>query len=175
MARSASINLVRKTEREWIDRFLEWALGPGKLIVYVTFFIVLSALIYRVFLDRQIIDLHEKIDQKKAFLASLQQNEAKFRSLQEKIQTVAIITKNVDKQVTVFTSVFDNVRTDITFGPIAISDDSMSFTTTVNSVSILTEFIQQLKTNSNIKKISLNKVENQLSQGKIVTNFTLEL
>ena len=47
----ASINLVKKNEKSSVDKFINWTLSIGRLIVIITEIIAISAFLYRFSLD----------------------------------------------------------------------------------------------------------------------------
>ena len=79
-----SINLL-KQQTSLVDRFIDWALTIGRLLVILTEIVALSAFIYRFSLDRQLIDLHSKITQEQAIANYLNNNEKKYRNLQDRL------------------------------------------------------------------------------------------
>ena len=59
--KEVKINLIAQP-KELIEKiFSEWAVNFGRIIIVLTELIALSALGYRFYIDRQIIDLHQKI------------------------------------------------------------------------------------------------------------------
>src|SRR3972149_11726382 len=98
MQSSASINLI-KSKVNIFDEILKWALTVGRLLVILTELTAFSAFIYRFTLDRTLIDLHEKINQEQAIVASLKDREAIYRNLQGIITDAATITKSGSRNV----------------------------------------------------------------------------
>lgn len=175
MAKSTSINLVRKNERDFFEHFTNWALSSGRMIVYATFIIVLSALIYRVFLDREIIDLHDKIAQKQVFLKTLKKNEEKYLFLQQRLQNVATITTGSDIPVKAFTEIMNKKATDVTFSSLAVAKDSITMEADFKSAAALSSFVDMLNHIPQIKSLAINKIDNKLSTATISVSIVAKL
>ena len=63
MSDPISINLVKSRKPHFLDRFITWALNAGRLLVIITETVALSAFLFRFGLDREIVDLNDKIKQ----------------------------------------------------------------------------------------------------------------
>lgn len=73
--------------------FLKWALTWGKRIVVTTELIVILAFLSRFWLDTQVANLSEKIEQKKAIVLSESEFETTFRALSSRIDKSKSIEK----------------------------------------------------------------------------------
>ena len=82
---SPSINLVKNKQIPLFDKFMNWALTVGRLIVILTEIVALLAFVYRFSLDEKLIDLHSAIKQKQNLVLLLKQDENKYRNLQDRI------------------------------------------------------------------------------------------
>src|SRR3989344_1080687 len=97
-----SINLLKAKEISFLDKFLNWALTVGRLVVIATELIALFAFIYRFSLDRQLIDLHSKIKQEEAIVNSLKESEQSYRNLQDRLAAAAKFSETGGEEYTVF-------------------------------------------------------------------------
>src|SRR5258706_9366482 len=88
MLKSPAINLAKGRGQTFLDRFLNWALSIGRVVVIVTEAVALTAFLYRFNLDRQIIDLHSRINQEQIIVKLLNNNETTFRSLQDRLSLI---------------------------------------------------------------------------------------
>src|SRR3989344_9329514 len=84
----SSINLYKGKSRNFIDRFILWTLSAGRLIIILTEILALSAFLYRFSLDRNLIDLNDKIKNEEIILNYLKKNEENFRSIQDRLSTI---------------------------------------------------------------------------------------
>ncbi|MDE2025485.1 MAG: hypothetical protein KGJ07_03255, partial [Patescibacteria group bacterium] len=82
MSANTTINLVRGRRPRVLDQFVGWALTIGRVVVILTELIALGAFLYRFGLDRQLVDLHDKIAQEQSIVDLLKQNENSYRNLQ---------------------------------------------------------------------------------------------
>ena len=80
MQSSASINLL-KGRVNLLDEIVKWSLTIGRLLIITVELVAFTAFIVRFSLDRTLIDLHDKIRQEQAIVASLKDTEAKYRNL----------------------------------------------------------------------------------------------
>jgi hypothetical protein len=71
------INLLKKKSNRSLDVFVRWAITGGRFLVILTETIALGAFLFRFNLDRQIVDLSDRI--KVARLSVVQSNEEKYR------------------------------------------------------------------------------------------------
>lgn len=174
MAKSAPINLLKRAEKKFIDRFISWVFTGGRLITYITFAIALSALIYRGFLDRQLVDLHDSIKQKQTILAYSKTSEEKFRNLQNRLNA-ATVGNNAKDVVTIVTDIIDFASDDATFTTITSTENLMSFDITLKSVQSLTDFIGKVKGHPRVTSVTLSKIDDKLSNTTITASISLAL
>src|SRR3990167_7632931 len=95
---SASINLVR-SHMGLLDQFIKWALSIGRVVVILVELVALATFLYRFTLDRQIIDLREKIKQEQAVLTFLKPREDKYRNIQERLVLSSQFTNENNERI----------------------------------------------------------------------------
>ena len=174
MAKSASINLLKRSDKNFTDRVIYWALTAGRVVIYITFTVAIVCLIYRGFLDRQIVDLHDSIKQKQALLTYSKPSEEKFRNIQDRLSAANVGDKAKDK-VTLLTDIIDFAPVDASFNTLTESNDTISFDITLKSVPSLTAFINKLKDDPRISSITLSKIDDKLSSTTITASISLKL
>lgn len=174
MAKSASINLLKRSDKSFTDRVIYWALTVGRIVIYTTFAVAIACLIYRGFLDRQLVDLHDSIKQKQALLAYSKPSEEKFRNLQDRLAAANVGDAAKDK-ITLLTDIIDFAPADASFTTISESNDSVSFDITVTSVPSLTAFINKLKDDPRINTLTISKIDDKLSSTTITASVSLKL
>ena len=172
MAKTPSINLLESKRKGFLDKFINWALTIGRFIVIITEVIALSAFLYRFSLDRQLVDLRGKIKQEQALVSSLRENEKTYRNLQERL---ALASKFIDKgeqTVKIFKETVALAPEDFLLSNLTVSEDRLTINATVQHISSLTTFIKGLRNYPNISTISLDKIENKISSGRITVGIT---
>ena len=170
-----SINLLKAKEISFLDKFLNWALTIGRLVVIATELIALSAFIYRFSLDRQLIDLHSKIRQEEAIVNSLKNSENSYRNLQDRLATAATFSETGGEQYTVFKEIVSFIPQGMSLNQMNIYNDRVQIDANFQFISSLTSFINALKTYPKISSININKIENKLSSAVISVGITVTL
>lgn len=167
-----SINLFKDKNKNFLDRFIKWALTIGRVVVIVTEAVALSAFLYRFSLDQQLIDLNDKIVQKQALVRLLKNNEDIYRNLQDRLATAAQLTKNGKDTVTIAKDIITFSSSGFTVNNLFISSNQIKIDANVQSVSSLTNFVNTLKNNSMISSVSIDKIENRITSGVIIVSIT---
>src|SRR3990167_3005090 len=99
----SSINLIKNKQIPLFDKFMNWALTVGRLIVILTEIVAIAAFIYRFSLDERLIDLHDQIKQKQNLISLLRNDENKYRNLQDRIALASdLMEKNARTNRVVF-------------------------------------------------------------------------
>lgn len=172
MARkNVSINLVGENV-SFVDRFISWALSIGRVVVILTEFIALSAFLYRFTLDRELIDLHEKIKQEQNVVLFLKDNEDTFRNLQNRIGLAEKFGTVAKGRVGILSDVVSFAPIGVTFNTIAVQEDRIRINFNTNSVSSLSEFVKKLKAYSKVGSVIVEKIENKPSSATIIVSLT---
>jgi hypothetical protein len=164
-------------ERTSFGKFLKWLLNIGRWIVIITELIVIIAFLSRFKLDRDLTDLNEKVKQKQAIINSSAAFEKDFRFLQKKLSTIEGLTKSQidsNKVLAIFSQ--------ITPAGIQLSNfnvdqkKKISLTAMADSESTFAFFLKNLKGESKLKNLALDKISISQEQfGKIVFNIKAEL
>lgn len=172
MARkNISINLVGENV-SFIDRFIAWALSVGRIVVILTEVIALSAFLYRFTLDRELIDLHEKIKQEQSVVLFLKDNEDAFRNLQNRINLAGTFGDSSTSKVLLLSDILSFAPANITFNTISVQEDRIRVTFNTNSVSSLSEYVKKLKAYDKIGSVIVEKIENKPSSATIIVSIT---
>lgn len=165
----SSINLIKNKQIPLFDKFMNWALTVGRLIVILTEIVAIAAFIYRFSLDEKLIDLHSSIKQKQNLISLLRQDEDKYRNLQDRIALASdLMEKNAKNNKIVF-DIVGLVPQGATIDNLTFNKDKLSLSADVNSVSSLTNFINALKDYPDIKAVSIDNIENKQTGGLLVT------
>ena len=170
---SPSINLVKNKQIPLFDKFMNWALTVGRLIVILTEIVALLAFVYRFSLDEKLIDLHSAIKQKQNLVLLLKQDENKYRNLQDRIALASsLLEKNV-KTNKIIPDIVGLTPQGARIDNLTFNKDKLTINASTNSVSSLTDFINILKNYPDIKVVSIDNIENKPNVGLLVTITTM--
>lgn len=165
----SSINLIKNKQIPLFDKFMNWALTVGRLIVILTEIVAIAAFIYRFSLDERLIDLHAGIKDKQTLISLLKQDEDRYRNLQDRIALASDLMEKNAKTNKVIFDIVGLVPQGTTIESLAFNKDKLTLSTDINSVSSLTNFINALKDYPDIKAVSIDNIENKPSGGLLVT------
>lgn len=166
MQSSASINLLKNKEN-FLDEALKWALTVGRLLVIIAEIVAFSSFIYRFSLDRTLIDLHSKIKQEQAVVASLRDQEGRYRNLQERIALATKVSTNDTKNVQIFNDIAKITPIDITYNSFVLSNNDIRIDANVRSITSLTKFIDSLKKYPQISSVNIDRIRNKTASSSI--------
>lgn len=174
MQSSTSINLLKNKEN-FLDEALRWALTVGRLLVIIAEIVAFSSFIYRFSLDRTLIDLHSKVNQEQAIVASLKDQEAKYKNLQERISLAAKISNSGNKNVKIFNDVADLTPDDITYNSLTIAGNEIRIDASVKSISSLTQLMGSLRKYPQISSVNIDSITNKTTDSSIEAFITAKL
>lgn len=175
MSANSSINLVRGRKPRVLDQFVVWALSIGRAVVILTELIALGAFLYRFGLDRQLVDLHDKIVQEKSIVDLLASNENTYRNLQNRLSLESTIMNNQQQTVKLYNDLLNMVTQDVSLKTLLIDPGSVKMTLDVQSVNSLTSLIDHLKNYPAITNVSIDRIENKTTVGLIGVSITATL
>jgi len=169
-----AINLAHR-KRGLVDLILSWALTAGRLIIILTEGLALSAFLYRFTLDRQIIDLHGKINQEDAVVKLLNHNEDTYRNLQSRLSLIEKINNQTSQTQKTFFDIFNLTPPDVKITSVSLSKDLIKTVIEARSVNSLALFLKNMKNYPNIKDVSIDTIENRISSANIVVSISAKL
>lgn len=170
-----SINLAKNRGESLTDRVIGFALTIGRVLVIFTEAIALGAFLYRFGLDRQLVDLHDRIKQEQAIVDLLKNNEATYRNLQDRLTLVNNINLSVTKSLTLYQNIFTMIPPDMLLTTISLSDTSIHVEATIPSLLSLSSFVKKLNSDARIESVSLDRIENKTSQGSLDVVLTINM
>lgn len=170
-----SINLLKKERKPILDTFLHWALTIGRLVVMLTEIIALTTFLYRFSLDRQIVDLHDKIKQKQTIVSLLKSDENTYRNLQNRLALITKFQDSSSETVQLLQNITSLTPQDIIINTLTVSDKDIKITANTRTLSSLTSFIKDLKSYKKVNSISLDMIENKISLASIGVSLTITL
>jgi hypothetical protein len=160
---STSINLIKK-KSNILDEIIKWSLSVGRLLIIIVEIVAFSTFLYRFSLDRTLIDLHEKISQQQAIVASLKDREAMYRNLQDRISLASSIGQTGDKNVKILNEIVRLTPSEISFISFTSGNKIVNINTEVKSISALSNFIKSLRSAPEISTASIETI-NYKNQG----------
>ncbi|OGH41825.1 MAG: hypothetical protein A3H79_02790 [Candidatus Levybacteria bacterium RIFCSPLOWO2_02_FULL_36_8b] len=164
-----SINLVQNKKVPFIDKFMDWALTVGRLIVILTEIIALLTFFYRFSLDEKLIDLHSVIKQKQAIISFLKQDEDKYRNLQDRIALASTYSEKIIKTNKIVMDVINLIPQGIKINDLTFNKDRISIDIDMASVLLLTNFVNPLRNLSEVKSVSIDSIESKPSIGLLAS------
>lgn len=168
-----SINLIKNKQIPVFDKFMNWALTAGRLIVIITEIVAISAFIYRFSLDEKLIDLHSSIKQKQTLISLLKNDENKYRNLQDRIALASSLLEKNAKTNKIVLNIVGLTPQGVRIDNLTFNKDKLTINADINSVSSLTDFINVLKDYPDIKAVSIDNIENKPTGGLLVTVTTM--
>ncbi len=174
MQTSSHIDLV-KGKSTLMDEFLKWALSFGRFLIIVVEIVAFSAFIYRFVLDRQIIDLNDKIKREQAIIEASRSQEETYRSLQERIATIknASTTGNVSPQI--LKEIVEKTPPDILYNAFSIGDGKFEMELSVSSFSSLTEFLKIIREHPQISSATITGIDNSSGGNTVIVIISTKL
>jgi len=168
-----SINLVKNKQIPTFDKFIDWTLTIGRLIVILTEIVAIIAFIYRFSLDEKIVNLHSVIKQQQSIISVLKNDESKYRNLQDRIalaSTFSTKSNSFDRNTTDIISLIPDQARIINF---ILNKDQIKLKVDITSISSLENLVNSLKGYSGIKSINIDNIENKPSVGLSVDITTM--
>lgn len=166
------INLLPGKQANVLMQFLDWALNIGRTLIILTEVIALGTFLYRFSLDRQIIDLHDQINADILIIKSFKKVEDQSRNLQARLALTKQYDEQSNKIPNLFNAILDMGRGLVTFQTLAVTTEGIRLVVQSPSPEALKTFINNLKNNSEVTGISVDKVENKASEATIVITTT---
>ena len=167
-----SINLAKNRGEHFIDRFFVWALSVGRVLVIATEALALGAFLFRFGLDKQILDLRDRINQEEAVVKLLKSNETTYRNLQDRLT----LAKNIDitnaSQLKQFQDILAMIPSTMDVQTVSYSTTDIHIDGTVGSVVELSTFVKKLKGYAPIGRVSIDKLENKATTGEYSIGIT---
>lgn len=168
-----SINLAKNRGEHLSDRIIAFALTIGRVLIIITEAVALGAFLYRFGLDRQLVDLHDRIKQEEAIVNLLKKNEAAYRNLQDRLT----LEKNIDAGTTadlkLYTDITKLVPSDMTLTALSLSNTNVHLEGTIPSLVSLSSLVKQIQSYPSVDRVSLDKLENKTSEGTISVSITV--
>jgi len=178
MVENASIldvNLAKNRGPKLFDRILSFSLTIGRILVILTETVALGAFLFRFGLDRQLVDLHDRIKQEQAILTLLKNNETTYRNLQDRLGLEGNIVKSSDATTKLVSDISGFIPSDMNLILLSFNPGNIRIEASLSSLISLSAFVKKLQAYSLVQRVSLDKLENRSSQGNITASLTIVL
>lgn len=157
--RPLSIDLSGKRRETYDSVFYRWAINVGKTVIVLVELLALSALFYRFYIDRQLVDQRDEIE-KKALLVNAQKKDVmQLESIISRIEAVDNTqgsTEDVFGVVAEIRGALD--RSLFESGEVIISPDAISFQALAPSIADIEKFADRLSENPAVEQISIDEI-----------------
>lgn len=160
-----SINLVKNKKTPLFDKFMDWALTIGRLIVILTEVVAVIAFVYRFSLDEQLVNLHDQIKQQQNIVFALKNDENRYRNLQDRLALAATFSEKSIQSNQAITDIANPMPGRVNINNLVLNKGKENIHIDVTSVSALADFVDSLKNNRNFKSISIDNIESKPSFG----------
>lgn len=170
-----TINLAKHRGDTFWDTFVSWALTIGRVVVILTEGIALAAFLYRFSLDRQLVDLHDHIQQQTAVVNLLKNNETTFRNLQNRLSVAKNVIKSADIFTSTFTDILALVPSDMTLTTFQMTPTAVRMEGSLSSITSLRTLVDKLKGYPHVTSVSLDKIETNTSTATVGVTLTILL
>lgn len=160
-----SINLVKNKQVPLLDKFMNWALTIGRLIVIITEVVAVVAFVYRFSLDEKLVGLHDEIKQQQNIVFALKNDENKYRNLQDRLALTKTFSEKSAISNQAMTNITNPMPDRVRINNLILNKDRENIHIDVTSVSALADFVDSLKNNPSLKSISIDNIESKPSFG----------
>lgn len=174
-APSLSINLVKRQGNSTLDAILHWAITVGRFLVILTQTIALAALLYRFVLDRQVIDLSDKIKQNTAVLNAYAQQETTYRMLQDKLKYAKELDLEAPDAPNLYSSIVEVGQGKITFTALSLTEGTVRMEILAGSIDLFDSFVNSLRALDTLQNVSIDRIENRTSAAVIAVTISAQL
>lgn len=170
-----SINLIPNKNGGLVDQFLAWALTIGRLLIIVVETLALSVFLYRFSIDRKIIDLNDAIKNQSIYVTQLRSIEDTSRNLHSRLSLVKTIESESNKTTSLFSDVIEMGRGQVSFKNLVVSRETINVVVQAQQSNKLNAFVNKLKTHPEIDTVSVDSIENKISNAIIIANISVTL
>lgn len=170
-----TINLAKNRGDSFWDTFISWALTVGRVVVILTEGIALAAFLYRFSLDRQLVDLHDHIQQQTAVVNLLKNNEATFRNLQNRLSVAKNVMTSANSFTKSFVDILKLIPSDMQVATFQMTPDAVRMEGTLQSITSLRTLVDNLKAYPQVSSVSLDKIETNTSTATVGVTLTILL
>lgn len=163
---SLSINLLPEggLEKTAGGKFIKWALSVGRYIVVFTEFIVILAFLSRFKFDREVTDIYESVEQKKAIVASATGLEKDIRNLADRLEKINKVSQDQKPYSSLIAFLSETIPEEVTINNLTITGNTIFLSCQSQTPKGIGSLIYQLKSSPKLTEISLGTVNRKSDQ-----------
>lgn len=159
------INLLPHQPSSLVDRFLSWISTYGRFIIVITELVVLIAFASRFKLDRDLIDLRDKIKQEESMVKSLANIEKNSRDLQKRLSQIASLNQVSQNSIMVLSEISSLVPTNVFLDELILEEQTVKIQARAFSGEGISSFTKRLRANPHLSEVSVGQVSRDESLG----------
>lgn len=153
------INLSGRPRENLQNLVVKWAVNIGKIIIVLTEMVALGALVFRFMVDKQIVDLHDKIKREQLLLQSQAAREKEYRGIQERLAMINAVTIDSQAKLEVTNLILDAQKAHaFTATNLIIAQKSILISGTSPSILTINPFLTTLKQDPNVVSLSIEEI-----------------
>ncbi len=156
-----------------LNKFLDWGLQYGRIIVIVTEFIVIAAFISRFYFDRKLADLHDHISSQQQFIEQSQATQQNFLAFQQGIVSAGTLMDQRHDLSIVLQNINAAKPGDLEIRELIINGTSLSITAQVPSPNTLNVFLQNLNGSGKFTNLSIDDIA--IKDGQLLMTASAQL
>lgn len=136
-----------------------WTVDAGRAIIVGIELIALVALGYRFIVDRQIVDLHDKIKTQEAYIAAQAADEKTYRSIQDRLKDIKTINQETAAKAALTNVLLGAIEKGTFFSTnLTINDRTILIDGSTFSIHTLTSFLDGLKNDPSVASITIDEI-----------------
>lgn len=172
--RPLSIDLSGKRRETFDSVFYRWAINVGKTIIVVVELIALSALFYRFYIDRQLVDQRDEISRKALLVTAQQKDIDTLESIQSRILAVNTTQASTEDTFGVVLEIRRALESGLfEAGEVAISQNTITFQARAPSIVDIENFSDKLSANPAVQQISIDDITSSDQGNRFTMNIEL--
>ncbi len=152
------INLLPHQEPPFMEKLFSWILTFGRFIIIGVELVVLLAFLSRFKLDRDLVDLHDRIKNEELIVKSLSNVEMKSINFQKRLSEISSLDKNSRNTVGVLLEIPALVPNDVFLDSLNIRENRLKIEARTSSGIGTSAFLQRLKSNPHLNNFSLDRI-----------------
>jgi cell division protein FtsL len=152
------INLFPEKEKDAVDKVMYFAFHYLRYILVITQFVVICVFFFRFKVDQEIVDLKDRLSQKKQIIVATKSLINEIAYLEEKSNSIAAIAKDEESFQTMINYFIDGLPSDILLTSLAVTTTKIvTEGYSVNPASIQ-KYREQIDTEGKFEKVTLSSV-----------------
>ncbi len=159
-----SINLSSKKDLSVGNVFYKWAFQAGRAIVVLIELVALGALGYRFLVDSQINDTYDEISRQVQLVDFQQNDERKFRGIQDRLSNIKIINEETSGKIEVMNEVISAISSnEFTQTSLTLNQETMTLSGNAISVFTVENFVNKIQEFPQVSSITINEINTSSS------------